>query len=94
MPADTCNAPCKPSCDRPSYANGLCEPHNRRKLRGQSLDTPVRSGPPKQAFSTYLPAEVRAELEAEATRTGSNVSDVAREALRAWAVRQAKKAAK
>jgi hypothetical protein len=62
-------------------ANGLCDSHNRQRLREHKL-TPLRArGDPLVVLATRIP---RATLDALGDRPGEK----AREVLNAWARRQ------
>ncbi len=72
-----------PKCDRPAVANGLCDSHNRQRLRGRPL-TPLRMherGNPLVFLGTRIPRET---FEALGDRPGEKARDV----LNAWARRR------
>jgi hypothetical protein len=72
-----------PKCSRPAVANGLCDSHNRQRLRGRELTALRERGHPLVHFATRISQET---LEALGDRPGEK----AREILTGWARRNSR----
>jgi hypothetical protein len=81
MPS-TCTGP---SCRRPAFARGLCEPHYRRELRAEK-GRRVRPGPVRERGSPLVRVHTSVEPDV-AARLGDDSAAMAREILTEWARR-------
>lgn len=75
-----CGAAITPPCSMRVHANGLCEGHNRRRLRGLVVDVPLGRKAPKAAvplgaLNVRIEVDVIARLKASAGERGESTSD-------------------
>lgn len=88
MPISCCKAPCLPPCDGQVVADGLCNAHRMRRLKGLSISVPIkrRTETPRPTLgSITVSVECQAEIDREAERTGKSAYEVHQSVVENWA---------
>lgn len=78
-----------PACDRTADVAGLCLSHYRRKMRGKSIDTPIRSKEVEleEMPGCRVPRDVYIALQTAARHKGVSLYEIQRQVNEEWFAR-------